>query len=72
MRMKLPDDSPVEYWLKAEKIQNFGDYLTEFFMHELFYPIGMKARAIGIIGSAIAIFSSLTRRNMRQKTKRSP
>jgi O-antigen biosynthesis protein len=56
MRMKLPDDSPVEYWLKGEKIQNFGDYLTEFFMRELFYPIGMKARAIRIIGSTIADF----------------
>ena len=41
------------YWLKGEKRQNFGDFLTEYYMTELFYPLGMKAHGIHITGSVV-------------------
>ncbi|SAL86290.1 glycosyl transferase, group 1 [Caballeronia choica] len=43
----------VSYWLKSESVQNFGDYLTEFFLRELFYPFGMDARGVHLIGSVL-------------------
>jgi glycosyltransferase involved in cell wall biosynthesis len=44
---------PVRYWLQGQPIQNFGDFLTEFFLERLFLPYGMKARAFHIIGSCM-------------------
>ena len=34
----------IEHWLKAEPVQNFGDFLSQFLVQELFYPVGMPAR----------------------------
>lgn len=42
-----------EYWLSGQEIQNFGDFLSAFFMHRLFYNIGLESAAIRIIGSCI-------------------
>ncbi|WP_435655327.1 glycosyltransferase [Brucella pituitosa] len=42
----------ISYWLKSENIQNFGDFLSEFFLEELFYPLGFPGR-IHIVGSVI-------------------
>jgi glycosyltransferase involved in cell wall biosynthesis len=47
----MPDN--VQYWLKSEVAQNFGDYLTQFFVQELFYRFGTDASNIHIIGSVI-------------------
>ncbi len=44
----------IEHWLKAEPVQNFGDFLSQFLVQELFYPVGMPARSIHIIGSVIS------------------
>jgi len=43
----------ISYWLKSEDVQNFGDFLSEFLLEELFYPIGVPANRIHIIGSVI-------------------
>ena len=44
----------VEHWLKGEDVQNFGDFLTELLMAELFYPLGVPARRIHLIGSVVS------------------
>ncbi|TKT71438.1 glycosyltransferase [Afipia massiliensis] len=43
----------IYYWQKGERVQNFGDYLAEFFMEELFYPIGNAKNCVFIGGSVI-------------------
>ncbi|MBB4650818.1 glycosyltransferase involved in cell wall biosynthesis [Aminobacter niigataensis] len=45
--------SRISYWLKDNGTQNFGDYLTEFLLEEVFYPLGMSAKSIHLIGSVI-------------------
>ena len=49
----LMDTHAVMYWRKGEALQNFGDYLSEFFLEELFFPVGLQARGIHLIGSVI-------------------
>jgi hypothetical protein len=43
----------LPYWRKGEALQNFGDYLTEYFLERLFYGAGLSARTIRLIGSAM-------------------
>ena len=45
--------SKVKYWLMEEAQQNFGDYLTEFLMQELFYDLRADDCDIRLIGSCI-------------------
>ena len=45
--------SSVVYWRQGESVQNFGDYMTEFFLKVLFYGDGLAARNIRLIGSCI-------------------
>lgn len=42
-----------QYWLAGNRSQNFGDYLSEFFLNSLFYSTGFEASAIRIVGSCI-------------------
>jgi GT2 family glycosyltransferase/glycosyltransferase involved in cell wall biosynthesis len=42
-----------EYWLDGEKVQNFGDFLSEFFMQKLFYSAGLQAGSVRIVGSCM-------------------
>jgi GT2 family glycosyltransferase/glycosyltransferase involved in cell wall biosynthesis len=42
-----------KYWLDGEPIQNFGDFLSDFFMQKLFYSAGMQADSIRIVGSCM-------------------
>ena len=44
----------VEHWRKAEDVQNFGDYLAELLLDELFYPLGIPARSTHLIGSVVS------------------
>jgi GT2 family glycosyltransferase/glycosyltransferase involved in cell wall biosynthesis len=41
------------YWLKGELTQNFGDYLTELFLENLFFNVNIECEALWIIGSCI-------------------
>ena len=43
----------VRYWLQGDSVQNFGYYLSEFFVEELFYPPLQGVKRIHIIGSVI-------------------
>jgi len=43
----------VEYWLKNQPIQNFGDSLSRVFMDRLFLPVGSEAGAVHLCGSVI-------------------
>lgn len=43
----------ISYWLQGESIQNFGDYLTEFFLNRLFHDQISHEANIRIIGSCI-------------------
>jgi hypothetical protein len=44
----------INYHLKGHPIQNFGDFLSEYFLRTLFLPVGLPARAIHLVGSVIA------------------
>ena len=44
---------PILYWRHGQPLQNFGDFLTEFFLDRLFLPYGIKAKAFHIIGSCL-------------------
>ena len=46
-------NNSLPYWLKGEGRQNFGDYLTEFFLDRLFYRVGLPAKVTHIIGSVM-------------------
>jgi Polysaccharide pyruvyl transferase len=46
----------VEYWLKGEDIQNFGDSITELLLRDLFEVPCAEAFACRLIGSVIADF----------------
>jgi GT2 family glycosyltransferase len=41
------------YWLKDEPIQNFGDFLSEYFLRNLFLPASLDCDGLWIIGSCI-------------------
>ena len=43
----------VRYWLQGEGVQNFGDFLSEYLLQNLFYPQPSLGREIRIIGSCI-------------------
>lgn len=43
----------VYYWRKNQPVQNFGDYLSVFFMEELFHPLGASKSCVFIGGSVI-------------------
>lgn len=51
-------DSPadickVHYWRKGEHIQNFGDFLSEYFLERLFLPAQRNVRGIHLVGSVL-------------------
>jgi Polysaccharide pyruvyl transferase len=46
----------VEYWLKGEEIQNFGDSITDLLLRDLFDIPCVEAYACRLIGSVIADF----------------
>lgn len=46
--------SNINYHLKGQPIQNFGDFLSEYFLRTLFLPVSLPARAVHLIGSVIA------------------
>jgi GT2 family glycosyltransferase/glycosyltransferase involved in cell wall biosynthesis/SAM-dependent methyltransferase len=43
----------AEYWMKGEGVQNFGDFLSELFMRDLFFPQAIPGRELRIVGSCI-------------------
>src|SRR3954454_7396010 len=43
----------VRYWMQGEGIQNFGDFLSEYFLHNLFFAQPREGRELRIIGSCI-------------------
>ncbi|WP_157223253.1 polysaccharide pyruvyl transferase family protein [Afipia felis] len=43
----------VQFWLKGENIQNFGDSLTRVFLDRLFLPISESCGIIHLVGSCI-------------------
>lgn len=43
----------VHYWKEGEEVQNFGDFLSEFFMQNLFLPTRRSARGVHIVGSVL-------------------
>ncbi|MCB8879391.1 glycosyltransferase [Acidisoma cellulosilytica] len=45
--------SKIHYWLQGRPKQNFGDFLTEFFLNSLFLPTPGEARGIHLIGSVM-------------------
>ncbi|MFT8675232.1 MAG: glycosyltransferase [Acetobacter sp.] len=45
--------SKVHYWREGEKIQNFGDFLSEFFLQYLFLPMHLNVQGIHLIGSVL-------------------
>jgi GT2 family glycosyltransferase/glycosyltransferase involved in cell wall biosynthesis/SAM-dependent methyltransferase len=47
----------IQYWLKGQPVQNFGDFLSAFFVERLFLELPTQASAIYLIGSALADFS---------------
>jgi Polysaccharide pyruvyl transferase len=46
----------VDYWLKDQSEQNFGDSLTDLFLDEMFMGAAIQVPACRIIGSTIADF----------------
>ena len=44
----------VQYWMKGEPIQNFGDFLTEVLLERVFRGDAIEARCIHIIGSVVS------------------
>jgi hypothetical protein len=49
-----PAAGNVIYWKKGEAIQNFGDYLSEYFTSHLFYGPPVIYHAMHLVGSVIA------------------
>ena len=47
---------PIEYWLRGNLEQNFGDFLTPLFVERLFQPIAISDRSYRLIGSVVADF----------------
>jgi len=43
----------VRYWPGIGNRQNFGDYLTEFLLEELFLPVTVRCEGVHLIGSVI-------------------
>ncbi len=58
-RSDMADPVPenVVYWLKGERVQNFGDFTAAFLMHRLFAPELVPVAAIYLLGSALADFT---------------
>lgn len=54
--------SRVAYWRGDGGLQNFGDFLTEFFRAELFLPASVQAEKVHLVGSVIDdhFFNDLT------------
>lgn len=48
--------SKVDYWLKGNDEQNFGDFLSAYLRDRMFLPIGVRAGQYRLIGSTIADF----------------
>ena len=44
----------IAYWLKDEKVQNFGDFLSEYFANRLFRSVDRTTYNVHVIGSVIA------------------
>lgn len=43
----------VVYWLQGKETQNFGDYLSEILLEDLFHEFGRDGQIVRIVGSAI-------------------
>ena len=43
----------VRYWLQGESVQNFGDFLSEYLLRNLFFSLPTEGRELRIIGSCI-------------------
>ena len=43
----------VQYWMQGEGIQNFGDFLSEYLLRNLFFSQPSQGRELRIIGSCI-------------------
>jgi GT2 family glycosyltransferase len=50
---KHPMSADIRYWLQGERVQNFGDYLSEYLHQNLFLPQPAEGRELRIIGSCI-------------------
>jgi len=48
------EDDKILYWRKGDAVQNFGDFLSEIFIRELFTRPKVKADRYRLIGSVIA------------------
>ncbi|QQM31254.1 polysaccharide pyruvyl transferase family protein [Martelella lutilitoris] len=43
----------MPYWRHDKATQNFGDFLTEYFREKLFYGVGLPAKLVRVVGSAL-------------------
>jgi hypothetical protein len=50
----LPTPISLPYWLKGEDSQNFGDFLTEYFLQHVFLTPSVVAAGYRLVGSTIA------------------
>jgi len=46
----------VDYWLRDQKEQNFGDFLSILFVERLFMPVGVPGQSCRLVGSVLADF----------------
>jgi GT2 family glycosyltransferase/glycosyltransferase involved in cell wall biosynthesis len=46
-------DQDVKYWMQNETVQNFGDFLSQYFMQHLFFAQPDQGQDLRIIGSCI-------------------
>jgi hypothetical protein len=47
----------ISYWLKGEATQNFGDFLTEYFLQHTFLTPSVAAAGYRLVGSAISDYT---------------
>lgn len=53
-QISYPSQGRVSYWLQGEDFQNYGDYLSEYFLDKLFTKTNHSTNTIHIIGSVIS------------------
>jgi hypothetical protein len=53
----LPTPVTVSYWLKGESTQNFGDFLTEYFLKHLFLTPSVAMAGYKLVGSVIEYYA---------------
>jgi GT2 family glycosyltransferase len=46
-------DQDIKYWKQGEHLQNFGDFLSQYFLQHLFYAQPTRGQVLHVIGSCI-------------------